>query len=162
MQTGSGTHLTSYLTGTRGYFPGVKQPVREAKHSSQSSPEVKNAWSYTYTHQYTFMVWFSVKVQGHLLPSLPACHSSCRDAVSFDAIKCVVSHALGWQAWRYSSKQVKLGSKYHQSNRWLLISIITRTCVCVCVWERERERDWLAVIPALDGWYKSCISALAI
>jgi len=61
MQTGSGTHLTSYLTGTRGYFPGVKQPVREAKHSSQSSPEVKNAWSYTYTHQYTFMVWFSVK-----------------------------------------------------------------------------------------------------
>jgi hypothetical protein len=35
--------------GTRGSFPGVKRPGREADHSPQSSAEVKNAWSYTST-----------------------------------------------------------------------------------------------------------------
>jgi hypothetical protein len=40
---------------------GVKQPEREADHSSPYSAEVKNAWSYTYTPQYAFMVWCLVK-----------------------------------------------------------------------------------------------------
>jgi hypothetical protein len=39
------------------FFPGVKRPGREADHSPPSSAEVKNAWSYTSTLQYVFMVW---------------------------------------------------------------------------------------------------------
>jgi hypothetical protein len=50
--------------GTRGYFPGVKRPVREADHSPPFSVEVKNEWSYTSTPQYGFMACFSVK-KGH-------------------------------------------------------------------------------------------------
>jgi hypothetical protein len=50
------------------WVPGVlslggKRPEREADHSPPSSTEVKNLWSYTFTLQYTFMVWFSVKAQ---------------------------------------------------------------------------------------------------
>jgi len=40
---------------------GVKLPGREADHSSPSSAEVKNTWSYTFTPQYVFMVWCLVK-----------------------------------------------------------------------------------------------------
>jgi hypothetical protein len=39
----------------------VKRPGREADHSLPSSAEVKNAWSYTSTLQYSFMVWYLVK-----------------------------------------------------------------------------------------------------
>jgi hypothetical protein len=47
VQNGSGAQPASYLMGTRGSFPGVKRPEREADHSPPSSAEVKNAWSYT-------------------------------------------------------------------------------------------------------------------
>jgi len=48
VQTGSGAHLYSYTMGTgRGLPLVVKRPGREANHSSPSSAEVKNAWSYT-------------------------------------------------------------------------------------------------------------------
>jgi hypothetical protein len=40
---------------------GVKRPEREDDHSPPSSAEVKNAWSYTSTPQYVFMVWCLVK-----------------------------------------------------------------------------------------------------
>jgi len=40
---------------------GVKQPGREADHSSPSSVEVKNAWSYTTTPQYAFIALWLVK-----------------------------------------------------------------------------------------------------
>jgi hypothetical protein len=40
---------------------GVKRPRREADHSSPSSAEVKNAWSYTFTPHYVFMAWCLVK-----------------------------------------------------------------------------------------------------
>jgi len=36
---------------------GVKRPVHEADHSPPSIAEVNNAWSYTSTPQYVFMVW---------------------------------------------------------------------------------------------------------
>jgi hypothetical protein len=49
VQNGSGAHPASYPMGTVGSFPGVKRPGREADHSSPSSAEVKNAWSYTST-----------------------------------------------------------------------------------------------------------------
>jgi hypothetical protein len=45
----------------------VKRQGREADHSSPSSAEVKNSWSYTSTPQYAFMAWLSVKKsQGQL------------------------------------------------------------------------------------------------
>jgi hypothetical protein len=49
VQNGSGVHPASYPIGTRGFFPGVKRPGREADHSPPSSAKVKNAWSYTST-----------------------------------------------------------------------------------------------------------------
>jgi hypothetical protein len=47
--TGSGDNPVSYPMGTGGSFPVVKKPRREGDHSSPSSAEVKNAWSYTST-----------------------------------------------------------------------------------------------------------------
>jgi hypothetical protein len=41
VQNGSGAHPASYPIGTRGCFPGVKLPGREADHSPPSSAEVK-------------------------------------------------------------------------------------------------------------------------
>jgi hypothetical protein len=41
VQNGSGVHPASYPVGTRGSFPGVKRPGREADHSPPSSAEVK-------------------------------------------------------------------------------------------------------------------------
>jgi hypothetical protein len=38
-----------YVTGTRGSFPGVKRPGREADHSPPSSAEVKE-WVELYLH----------------------------------------------------------------------------------------------------------------
>jgi hypothetical protein len=40
---------------------GVKRLGREADHSSPCSADFKNAWSYTSTLQYVFMVWCLVK-----------------------------------------------------------------------------------------------------
>jgi hypothetical protein len=40
-QNGSGVHPASYPMDTRGSFPEVKQPGREADHSPPSSAEVK-------------------------------------------------------------------------------------------------------------------------
>jgi hypothetical protein len=45
---------------------GVKRPRREADHSPPSSAEVKNAWIYTSTPQYVFMVWCSVNDRDNL------------------------------------------------------------------------------------------------
>jgi hypothetical protein len=41
--------------GTRGSFPGVKRPGREADHSPPASAEVKKMWIYTSTPPYVFM-----------------------------------------------------------------------------------------------------------
>jgi hypothetical protein len=43
VQNGSGAHPASYPVGTRGSYPGVKRPGREADHLPPSSAEVKNA-----------------------------------------------------------------------------------------------------------------------
>jgi hypothetical protein len=42
---------------------GVKEPGRETDHSSPSSAEIKNVWSYTSTPQFVFMAWCLVKHQ---------------------------------------------------------------------------------------------------
>jgi hypothetical protein len=60
--TGSGAHPASYSMGTRGFFPRIKRPGREADHSLPSSAEVKECVE---LHpQYAFIVWCSVKAQG--------------------------------------------------------------------------------------------------
>jgi hypothetical protein len=41
VQNGSGAHPASYPMGTRGSFPGVKRPGREADYSPPSSAEIK-------------------------------------------------------------------------------------------------------------------------
>jgi hypothetical protein len=70
VQNGSGAHPASYPVGIRGCFPGVKRPGREADHSPPSTAEVKNECRYTFTPQYVFMVWCSVKKEstGTTLP----------------------------------------------------------------------------------------------
>jgi hypothetical protein len=61
VQNGSGAHPASYPMGTSGSFTGVKQPGCEADHPSLSSDDVKNAWSYTSTPPFIFMMWCLVK-----------------------------------------------------------------------------------------------------
>jgi hypothetical protein len=61
VQKCSGVHTPSCPMDTRGSFPGLKRPGREADHSPPSSAEVKNAWSYTSTPLYVFMAWCLVK-----------------------------------------------------------------------------------------------------
>jgi hypothetical protein len=46
----------------------VRRVGREADHSSPSTAEVMNAWSYTSAPQYVFMAWCSVKNTGTSLP----------------------------------------------------------------------------------------------
>jgi hypothetical protein len=41
-QSGSGSHPASYSVGTKGSFPGVKQPGCEADHITSSNAKVKN------------------------------------------------------------------------------------------------------------------------
>jgi len=47
--------------GTGVSSPGVERPGREADHSSTSSAEVKNEWSYTTIPPYAFMGWYLIK-----------------------------------------------------------------------------------------------------
>jgi hypothetical protein len=49
-----------WVTGTLSLE--VKRPGCEADHSPPSSAEVKNAWSYNSTLQYTFIAWYLVKL----------------------------------------------------------------------------------------------------
>jgi hypothetical protein len=56
----SGAYPASYPMGTGHSFPKGKRPGYEVDHSSSSSVEVKNAWSYTLPI-YTFMAWYLVK-----------------------------------------------------------------------------------------------------
>jgi hypothetical protein len=56
------------LAGARN-FPlslGMKWQGHEADYTPPSSAKFKNVWSYTFTPQYTFMVWCSVKAEGQL------------------------------------------------------------------------------------------------
>jgi hypothetical protein len=50
--------------------PGVKLLGREADHSPPSSAEVKNAWSYIFTHPY-FMAWCLIKNRYNFTFTLP-------------------------------------------------------------------------------------------
>jgi len=61
VQIGSEAHTASCPVGTRGLSPRVKRPGREADHSPQSSAEVKNSRSCTFTLQYASILWRLVK-----------------------------------------------------------------------------------------------------
>jgi hypothetical protein len=72
VQTGSAVHPASYPMGTKGSFPGVKLPGREADHSTPSSTEVKSAWNYASTPPIRFHMVFDYRKQsvfGSLLNS---------------------------------------------------------------------------------------------
>jgi hypothetical protein len=56
VKTGSETHPASYPMGTRGFFPGVKRPGREADHSPPSSVEVKE-WVELYLYSPNTPSW---------------------------------------------------------------------------------------------------------
>jgi hypothetical protein len=56
-QTGCETLPVFYIIGYVSLSPGSKAQEREADHSLHSSTEVKNAWSYTETPPYIFMIW---------------------------------------------------------------------------------------------------------
>jgi hypothetical protein len=61
VQIGSGANQAPIQWVPGALTLGVKRPERVSDHLSASSAEVKNAWSYTSTLQYAFMVWCSVK-----------------------------------------------------------------------------------------------------
>jgi len=56
-----GLTSASYPMGTGVLPSGVKRSEREADHSTSSSAEFKNAWSYTSLPQYVIMAWCLVK-----------------------------------------------------------------------------------------------------
>jgi hypothetical protein len=57
VQTGPGGQATTYRMGTGSSFTGGS----EADHSSPSSAEDMNAWSYASTVSYVFMAWCLIK-----------------------------------------------------------------------------------------------------
>jgi hypothetical protein len=67
-QTGSGAHPTSCPRGPGHFSLSVKQPGREADHSSSSSScvKVKNVSTWTSTPPYVFIAWCFIKQQMHL------------------------------------------------------------------------------------------------
>jgi hypothetical protein len=82
VQNGSGAHPASYLMGARGPFPGVKRPGCEMTTHLHLIPRLESEWRYTFTLQYAFMAWCSVKKStGTILPlPLP------KDLVSHDYV----------------------------------------------------------------------------
>jgi hypothetical protein len=62
VQNGSGAHPASYPMGTRGSFPGAKQPEREADHSPPTSSEVKE-WVELYLHSPNTPPWRGAQLQ---------------------------------------------------------------------------------------------------
>jgi hypothetical protein len=50
IHAGSGAHPASYPVGMGGSLPGVKQPGREADHSSPSNAKVKNGGAVPLLH----------------------------------------------------------------------------------------------------------------
>jgi len=55
VQTGTGAQRASYPMCTRGSYPKNKALGRVADHSPQSGAQIKNAWCYTCTLQYSFL-----------------------------------------------------------------------------------------------------------
>jgi len=53
----SGADSASYLVGTGASFRWVNRPGRGVDHSPQSSPELKNEWSYSSAPTYAIMLW---------------------------------------------------------------------------------------------------------
>jgi len=49
-------------TVTQGSFPRVKWPGHKINHSPEITTEVKNAWSFTFTHSYIFMSWWLLSI----------------------------------------------------------------------------------------------------
>jgi hypothetical protein len=57
VHTSSGAHQVTYPMDTGAFNSVIKRPECGADYSPLSNAEVKNAWSYTTTHQYAFVAW---------------------------------------------------------------------------------------------------------
>jgi hypothetical protein len=68
---------------------GVRREGREADHSSPSSAEVKNVWTYTSTPQYVFLAWCLVKYRDnftfYLYPSSRPLPPKCTASPRFES-----------------------------------------------------------------------------
>jgi len=53
VQACSGAETSSYSSGTRRSFHGVKRPMRETDQLPTSRSKVKNAWDYTHSQLFT-------------------------------------------------------------------------------------------------------------
>jgi hypothetical protein len=95
----------SYPMGTR----RVMRPGREADHSSPTSSEVKNVWSYTFTPSNVFMAWCLVKSRNNftftfrqqqllllLSGMLPAWHSTYEPNNRHSMIWCILFRRYHW------------------------------------------------------------------
>lgn len=60
IQTVSGAYTHSYPVGIKVLTLEVKCPGQEANHSSETSAEVKNAWSYISIPPYVCMAWYLI------------------------------------------------------------------------------------------------------
>jgi hypothetical protein len=104
-QIGSGTHPASYptRTGSAALSLEVKQPGREADHSTPSGAEVKNLWRYISTSPYVFMEWCLVTCRR----SFPATHQLA-PLVSLPVPVCWLSLSSAWASRVTGSHTVKL------------------------------------------------------
>jgi hypothetical protein len=69
-QNGSGAHPASYPMGTRGSFPGIKRPEREADRSPPSSAEVKECVE-LYLHSRNTLSWRGAPLKNTATLPLP-------------------------------------------------------------------------------------------
>jgi hypothetical protein len=89
---GGTTNLFSM--GSRGFSPAVKRPRREADHSSPSSVEVNNTWSYTSASPYVFLSWCFVK---HRIPLHGVVLGQAQGICSMKLIMLEVGLCLKWE-----------------------------------------------------------------
>jgi hypothetical protein len=71
VQNGFAAHTASYPMGTRGSFPGVKRPGREADHLPPSNAEVKMSGATPLLPQYAFMTRCLVKHRDNFTFTFP-------------------------------------------------------------------------------------------
>jgi hypothetical protein len=87
VQNGSGAHPASSPISIMGSFPGVKQPGREADHSSPSSAEIKECVE-LYLHSPNMPSWHGAQLSTRTTLPLPRKFGS---QYSYQA--------TGWMAW---------------------------------------------------------------
>jgi hypothetical protein len=102
---------------------GVKRPVRETDHSPPFNAEVKNAWIYASTPQYTFMAWCSVKSTGTTL-TLYVVFSAFWECRNIDAMWVTSEHYEMEAVRREKSQSAELhGVKTQETATWIFTTV---------------------------------------